>query len=62
MRIAISLYSYLLNSRKENEMPKSAGGLVSWLIGTLLVVAVGVAILARTPLWVKLFPAPKTTA
>ena len=43
-------------------MPKSAGGLVAWLIGTLVVVAVGVAILSRTPVWVKLFPAAKTTA
>lgn len=40
-------------------MPKSLGGLVGWLIGTLLVVAVGVAILARTPIWARLFPAPK---
>jgi len=40
-------------------MPKTAGGAIGWLVGTLLVVAVGVAILSRTPLWVKLFPAPK---
>jgi hypothetical protein len=40
-------------------MPKSAGGLVSWLIGTVIVVAVGVAVLARTPIWAKLFPTPK---
>ena len=40
-------------------MPKSLGGLFGWLIGTLLVVAVGVFILARTPLWAKLFPAAK---
>lgn len=40
-------------------MPKTFGGLVGWLIGTLVVVAVGVAILARTPIWAKLFPAPK---
>jgi hypothetical protein len=40
-------------------MPKSAGGLVGWLVATLLAVAVGVFILSRTPLWVKLFPAPK---
>lgn len=40
-------------------MPKSAGGLVGWLVGTLVVVAVGVAILSRTPVWAKLFPVPK---
>lgn len=32
-------------------MPKSFGGIVMWLIGTLVVVAVGVAVLSRTPFW-----------
>lgn len=27
------------------------GGLVSYVVSTLLIVAVGVAILSRTPLW-----------
>lgn len=40
-------------------MPKSVGGLVGWTIGTLVMVAVGVAILSRTPIWVKLFPKAK---
>lgn len=31
-------------------MPKSAGGLFSWVIATLIVVAVGVAILSRIPM------------
>jgi hypothetical protein len=30
-------------------MPKSAGGFLGWLIGTLIVVTVGVAILSRIP-------------
>lgn len=32
-------------------MPSTVGGFVSWIIGTLIVVAVGVAILSRTPVW-----------
>ena len=40
-------------------MPKTVGGFVAWLVMTLVIVAVGVAVLSRTPLWVKLFPAAK---
>lgn len=40
-------------------MPKSIGGALGWVVGALLMVAVGVAILSRTPIWVKLFPAVK---
>lgn len=32
-------------------MPKSLGGLLGWTIGTLIVVAVGVALLSRSPFW-----------
>lgn len=32
-------------------MPKSAGGFIAWIISTLVVVTVGVAILSRTPFW-----------
>lgn len=32
-------------------MPKSVGGFVGWIVGTLIVVAVGVAILSRLPGW-----------
>ena len=32
-------------------MPKTLGGFVSWIVGTLIVVAVGVAILSRLPFW-----------
>jgi len=36
----------------ENTMPKSFGGLFTWVIGTVILVAVGVAILSRIPpLW-----------
>lgn len=30
-------------------MPKSFGGFFGWLVGTLIIVAVGVAILSRIP-------------
>jgi len=30
-------------------MPKTVGGFVGWLVGTVIVVAVGVAILSRIP-------------
>jgi cell division septation protein DedD len=32
-------------------MPKSVGGFIGWLVGTLIVVAVGVAVLSRLPGW-----------
>jgi len=36
----------------ESTMPKSFGGLFTWVIGTVILVAVGVAILSRIPpLW-----------
>ena len=37
-------------------MPKSLGGFFMWTISTLIVVAVGVAILSRTPFWPMIKP------
>lgn len=37
-------------------MPKTIGGIFSWAIGTVIMVAVGVAILSRTPLWPMINP------
>jgi hypothetical protein len=31
-------------------MPKTLGGFFGWLLGTLIVVAVGVAVLSRVPM------------
>jgi hypothetical protein len=38
-------------------MPKTFGGILGWVVGTLVVVAVGVAILSRTPMWTYIKPA-----
>lgn len=35
-------------------MPR-LGGIVGWVVGTLLVTAVGIFILSRTPLWSYIF-------
>jgi hypothetical protein len=37
-------------------MPKTLGGWFGWLFMTVIVVAVGIFILSRTPLWMMILP------
>lgn len=40
-------------------MPKSIGGLFAWIVSTLVMTAVGVAILSRTPIWPRIVGGPR---
>lgn len=40
-------------------MPKTVGGLVGWAVGAIIMTAVGIALLSRTPIYAMLFPKPQ---